>query len=324
MGGRASSSQSDNFETKDTDFVPIPVESIPKNRSLPFPVYIKISGSFVLFRSKKDIVSDQREGSLLRKGVQVLYILKNDWDLYCDRRVDDLIRELENVTEDLKAGMILRDASLTLLTEIDLKRELTRKNVQQTGAISVSLAKILRNNPRIGNKLLRRFEDPALYYVNHCFNVGIYAASIGHELKLSAEELKSLVLGGFLHNIGYIFIPKEVLNRKNPLNREELELVQNHPSLGADYLEKLRLPKDVILMTKQHHEQIDGRGYPNQTEGNNIHLFAKVCSIADVYDALLSARPHYTEPHTPQLAIAKMRSLHGKFEPSIFSMMNWN
>lgn len=144
------------------------------------------------------------------------------------------------------------------------------------------------------------------YTFAHSVNVAILAALLGLLLKLKQKDLLQLTLGGLLHDIGKISIPNEVLTKPGQLSEDEWDLMQGHPEAGKRRIKKL-FPNDIMLSTiaLQHHEHIDGSGYPKHLQGDQIHRYARIVAIADVYDALTSERP-YKRAYTPSVAYRMM------------------
>ena len=140
------------------------------------------------------------------------------------------------------------------------------------------------------------------YTFAHSVNVAILSSLLGVLLKLSREEQLKLTLGGLLHDIGKITVPYEILTKAGHLNDDEWSVMQGHPEAGRQRLKKM-FPNDTLLSTiaLQHHEHIDGSGYPNHLKGEQIHRYGRIVAIADVYDALTSVRP-YKRAYTPSVA----------------------
>jgi HD-GYP domain-containing protein (c-di-GMP phosphodiesterase class II) len=114
-----------------------------------------------------------------------------------------------------------------------------------------------------------------------------------------------------LHDIGKRQVPSAVLNKPGRLDAEEWDLVQEHPRTGFDQLApRGDLTWDQLMMIYQHHERLDGRGYPVGLEGDEIHEWARICAIADVFDALTSERP-YRKPDTLDKVLDYLQSLAG-------------
>lgn len=167
---------------------------------------------------------------------------------------------------------------------------------------------------------LRLFDD---YTFSHSVNVAALSAMIGVALKFSQRDLLDLTLGALLHDIGKLEIPLEVLNKPTSLNDAEFAIIKNHPVSGYSRVMNMNLKKINVrilsTIARQHHEHMDGRGYPDHLKGGQIHRFAQIVAIADVYDALTSTRP-YKKAYPPHVAYKIMTRCSGKqFNESILS-----
>lgn len=151
------------------------------------------------------------------------------------------------------------------------------------------------------------------YTYQHSVNVAIISVVIGVGLKLPRFELLNLCIGALMHDIGKIFIPNEIIKKPSSLTDEEFELIKTHPQKGYDYLfNNYTLSSTSKLIIKQHHERVDGLGYPNRLKDEEIFKLSKIVSIADVYDALTSNRP-YRKPIHPNDAVEYIMAHSGTF-----------
>jgi putative nucleotidyltransferase with HDIG domain len=131
------------------------------------------------------------------------------------------------------------------------------------------------------------------YTYKHCINVATISLIIGMKLELDRTNLENLFIGALLHDIGKLFIPKDIINKTSSLTFDEFELIKKHPAIGYHYLrENLKIDSPYTLIVLQHHERIDGKGYPLNLSGTKISHLSKIVSIADVFDALTSTRPY--------------------------------
>ena len=136
---------------------------------------------------------------------------------------------------------------------------------------------------------MRNLEDP-IY--SHSLNVGLIARCIGKWLHLSKSDLNTLTLAGLLHDIGKTQIPEEILNKPGKYTDEEFATMKTHPLLGKKILNGKGFDSRILAATLQHHERSDGSGYPRGLMEDEIDDFAAIIAIADVYDAMTSARAH--------------------------------
>lgn len=137
---------------------------------------------------------------------------------------------------------------------------------------------------------MSELRDP--YTSGHERRVGDLAAAIGREMGLPEETVKGLRVIGYLHDIGKITAPSEILSKPGRLSRAEFELIKAHPQAGYDILKSVEFPWPVIDAILQHHEHLDGSGYPNGLKGEAIMLEARIIAVADVVEAMASHRPY--------------------------------
>ena len=126
----------------------------------------------------------------------------------------------------------------------------------------------------------------------HCARLASYAKALGASLGLEQQDLNTLYLGGFLHDIGKISIPDRVLLKKTRLTHREYLLMKRHPIVGDELCQTVRSLEPVRPIVRHHHERLDGRGYPDGLAGDGIPLLAQIITIVDVFDALTSERPY--------------------------------
>ena len=140
---------------------------------------------------------------------------------------------------------------------------------------------------------------------DHCERLVALGKSFGKYLNLSRNEMRDLMWGGYLHDVGKVGIPDAVLLKKGHLTPEEWEIMRQHVAIGESICQPLRSMQGVIPIIRHHHERWDGSGYPDKLEGNQIPYLAQIFQIIDIYDALISERP-YKKALTPQEALAVM------------------
>lgn len=155
------------------------------------------------------------------------------------------------------------------------------------------------------------------YTYGHSARVANLALLLGRRLGLSASELKDLEMSCFLHDIGKIRVPDRVLNKKAPLDDGEHRLIRQHPEHGAEILCLAESLHKYIPVVLQHHERHDGRGYPQNLKGEQIHPYARIVSLVDAYDAMTSGRP-YRQALSHAAAIEEIRVFSGtQFAPEL-------
>jgi putative nucleotidyltransferase with HDIG domain len=125
----------------------------------------------------------------------------------------------------------------------------------------------------------------------HTRRVALLAARVGEELKLSPTARRHLAVGGLLHDIGKLSVPLEILNKPGKLTDEEFAAIKRHPGDGRKLLDELGgFPEDVRGLVSDHHERLDGSGYPHGLTAEQMNVETRILAVCDVYDALVSDR----------------------------------
>ncbi len=157
--------------------------------------------------------------------------------------------------------------------------------------------------------------DP--YTAGHELRVGKLAAAIGDEMGLDAERCRGLDIAGSLHDIGKISVPAEILSKPTRLQPAEYEIVKTHAQSGYDILKDIRFPWPIAEVARQHHERIDGSGYPQGLKGEQIILEARILGVADVVESMGSHRP-YRPARGIDAALEEIAAGRGKlYEPDV-------
>lgn len=140
----------------------------------------------------------------------------------------------------------------------------------------------------------------------HCQRLALMAAAMGLALDLPASDILALQRGGYLHDVGKVAIPDHILFKAGSLTPEEWDIMKTHAEKGERICSSMRSLAPVLPIIRHHHEKWDGTGYPDGLKGEEIPLLARVLQLADIYDALTTARP-YKRALSPDEALAVMR-----------------
>ena len=150
--------------------------------------------------------------------------------------------------------------------------------------------------------------DP--YTAGHQQRVTALACGIAEQLGMTEEQIAGIGIAGLLHDIGKITVPAEILNKPGRLDKMEFMLIKAHPQVGHDILKHIDFPWPIAQFVLQHHERMDGSGYPNGLAGDHILLESRIIAIADVVESMSSHRPY-----RPSLGIdAALREILAKKE----------
>ncbi|WP_369019292.1 HD-GYP domain-containing protein [Thermatribacter velox] len=158
-------------------------------------------------------------------------------------------------------------------------------------AVNSIIEEVLSSRKSVISLVQLRKHDDSVFA--HSVNVATLSAFIGKFFKLPAETLHTLALGSLMHDLGKIKVPLEILNKPGKLDAEDWEIIKQHPGWAAELmLERIPENATAIKIALQHHERMNGSGYPYGLAGEEIHLLSRICACADVYDALTVDRPY--------------------------------
>jgi len=205
--------------------------------------------------------------------------------------------------------------SNTKFTEI-MKGDQTVNEIEHI--ITDMIAQIASNtNALINIVSLKTYDD---YTFQHCVDVGILSLILGKELKIGKSKLIQLGKAAFFHDIGKMFIAKNIINKPSNLTPEEFSEVKRHSLLGYDCLKNiLKQPKGVCNGALYHHEKYGGGGYPKNISGDEIPFFSRIIAITDVYDAISSKRTYKDAALASEAYEYIMGNAGEHFDPQIVS-----
>lgn len=232
--------------------------------------------------------------------------------------------ELRTVMEDRKLQPE-RKAKAVFDHSIDMMGQLlehpTAINIKTSKQTIYELADmVLREDATAENLLKMTSHD--FYTYTHSVNVGVVAILLSKVLykNSDAHNLQELAAGFFLHDIGKVNVDIDILNKRGKLSNFEMQHIRTHPYQGYKILKEANsLSPECEAIVLQHHEASNGSGYPKKLTCDEIHPYAKICTIADVFDALTSERP-YKKPMKPFEALRLMKlEMFEQFDKQLFS-----
>jgi len=138
--------------------------------------------------------------------------------------------------------------------------------------------------------LLVRLAHKDDYTAEHTRGVALRAVQVGEELGLAPVRLRELAIGGLLHDVGKLAVPNEILQKPGALTDDEFDVIKRHPDMGADLVRELGFSAQVGKLVRDHHERLDGSGYPRGLGAPDLDIETRILALCDVYDALLSKR----------------------------------
>lgn len=274
-------------------YLPVPLGSVPAAALAALPLYLYTTGSYTLYHSIGRRFEQTDKDRLLANGVEFVYVSVQQHKLYyqtIESHLSDIIADRHLQTQ--KKAEILYSTSLELasqlLTTPPGKEEISRvKNVAKS---TVEL--IIKDNDAF--KHLFDVSNHDFYTATHMVNVCTYTVVLADKLKISSrEDIEQIATGALVHDIGKIFITDDLLNSTDKLTKEQYEILKNHVRLGIKHLEGISdLPDEALQAVLEHHERLDGSGYPGRLKGDEISQTGQMVAIVDSFDAMTSVRPY--------------------------------
>lgn len=208
--------------------------------------------------------------------------------------------------------MISSEVDLVLFATLQLLAVIGVEHAQQgkkVGELYLDLEQAYKDTVKSLAKAVDA-RDPYTRY--HSERVSKLAGYLAREMKLPEEEIKKIEIAGYMHDIGKIGIPDEILLKADSLTTEEQKMMRTHPVRGAEILKEVKFLWNIMPLVKCHHEKIDGSGYPQGLKKDEIPLGAKIIGVVDFYDALTTDRP-YRKAVTYEEALEEVKKIKGTF-----------
>ncbi|TDT72508.1 putative nucleotidyltransferase with HDIG domain [Hypnocyclicus thermotrophus] len=257
----------------------------------------------VNLKVKKELYYTQNE--LFDKKINELFIIKAK-DLYSKNKTKSKLvrRNGSYITVEL-TKLKIENKNLFIIIAKDIEIEEKANNI---------LEKNLQNRDKLIDEIVETVskiveqKDP--YTTGHQKNVAKIAVKIAQKLELDDDIVKAIEIAGKLHDVGKISIPTDLLNKPGKLINEEFSLIKTHVDSGYDILKNIDFPWDIAEYVLEHHERLDGSGYPRGLKDNEIRIEAQIIAISDVIDAMISHRP-YRPALSKEIVINELKSKSG-------------
>ncbi len=167
--------------------------------------------------------------------------------------------------------------------------------------------------------LLDKIHNYDEYTYLHCISVANYSVLMARQLGFSDQKLDILATAALLHDIGKIFVPQDILTKTSRLTEEEYRLIQEHTTLGANFLKEAGYSPIIAETVLEHHENIDGSGYPRHLKGDDINEYAKILRLTDSFDAMTSNRPYHASRNAREVLTILLGCSGKEFDTKLLS-----
>lgn len=286
-------------------YLPVPLERLPLGALTGIGAYVRLRPDsppggtqppaeeyFRLYCAPDVRFAEVHRRRLMDHGTKFLYIRMADQARF-RQQVEEHIAEVATDTALAvsERSAIIYETSVELINELLSEPDLLNKS-PRLERISRAITMLVVNNPNVFPHLFAASHHD-FYTATHMVNVATWMVPLAFEMGIQEpERLNLLCLAGMLHDMGKVVIPESVLNKPGKLSAEEWALIKRHPVAGCEYLERFgNIPPIVHTITRQHHERLDGSGYPDGLKGDQIDILSRVCAVVDSFDAMTAFRP---------------------------------
>jgi len=221
-----------------------------------------------------------------------------------EKSLADLTKKLSKPVQINPVNIIKEDDQKSVISEkvkkywIDNTKSILR-NIEEGKLPSAKVCDNLSNSiiEEVHNKIdmiqcVNQLRINDEYTYSHCVNTAVLCSVFAKEFSFKETPLKEITLGAMLHDLGKMRIPKVILYKPDKLSKDEMDIVKRHPELGYKMIKQMDVPELVAEMAYNHHEKVNGSGYPRKLTEDQLSVFDQILSIIDVYDALISDRPY--------------------------------
>jgi HD-GYP domain-containing protein (c-di-GMP phosphodiesterase class II) len=281
--------------------VPLTVFRLHRNCDVSLYSQSACQGAPVLYRAPCIPVTDDDIAQLIERGHHALYVSAAEYEEFNQALTQTLQENLGNESFSREERFSVLQSTMAL--EIDLAFHMIKcdRFVALTHGIAKQITSLLSAQEVMPSALFSMLQHD-YYTYNHIMNVAAYATLLGDRLGYSDPEVREqIAVGALLHDIGKRFIPAKVLNKRGKLSDEDWEMIRLHPQRGyEDLCDRDDLNRGQLMMVYSHHERLDGTGYPVGMVKDEIHPWAKMLAVVDVFDAITSARPYRLPMSVPE------------------------
>ncbi|MCL2079607.1 MAG: HD domain-containing protein [Oscillospiraceae bacterium] len=249
----------------------------------------------LLMKAGNTLTSDQIERMYrINNGRDVIYVTGRTHKAMASKRPSNVEIETLNEIEQAMGYAKIKDRTLEILTDISKNKKLKADDVNDvTGELSGCIED---SPPAVIIAPINAMAPTSEYLQRHTVNVGLLNGLLGRWLGLDKNQIDKLILIGFLHDVGKALMPPAILNAARKLTKVEYEVIKLHPKRTYDLC--AAFPEDVRNAAADHHERLDGSGYPKGLSGDGVSIAAQITAISDVYSAMVSRRV-FQPPKSP-------------------------
>jgi HD-GYP domain-containing protein (c-di-GMP phosphodiesterase class II) len=284
-----------NSHTVQFTCIPLSVFRIQRTAAVNLYCQLEADADPVLYRSPSIAITDRDIDDLKRRGHRALYVASADFNAFGNSLSESLQSALDDGAIPTEEKFSFLQSATAMEVNAAFNAIKCDRYIELAHGLSKQISRLLDQNTVVPRKLFAMVRHD-FYTFTHVTNVAGFAALLAEKLGYSEPlEREQIIAGGLLHDIGKRFIPSTLLTKKGALTETEWNVIREHPQRGyEDLCDRRDLTEGQLMMVYSHHERVDGRGYPVGLVGDEIHPWARLLAVVDVFDAITSYRPYRT------------------------------
>lgn len=306
--------------------LPISLERAPVGAFDGVMVYLRIrdpqkqnKARFTLYCAEHVAFTAEHRESLRSHGVQFVYIPIADQERFGRQTEATLLQTVADASMSVSVkSEIVYETSVALVNEL-LTEPLSLVCTPRLEKLSKAVTLLVLNDPQAFSHLFAASHHD-FYTATHMVNVATWMVPLSYAMgHRGSDELSRICLAGLLHDVGKLQIASEILNKKGRLTDAEWQIIRQHPQLGCEYLKQFPdIPPLVHRVVLEHHERLNGSGYPNALTGEAIHPVSRICAVVDSFDAMTALRPFKQRTLTAAQALSIIaRETPTRYDPAV-------
>lgn len=273
--------------------MPVPLRSVPPESLKGLKLYLPGGDDYSLYCAMGMEFGIGDRNRLLENEVDYVYVSIRDHQQYY-RTIEEHLNTIitDHGLQKQKKAEIFYSTSIEIANQL-LQYAPGADEIDRVENVSRAMVTMVIEDPDAFGRLFE-VSNHDFYTATHMVNVSTYSVSLAQKLGTSDEAtLRQIAMGALLHDIGKVFIPSDVLNTMEPLTEEQIKLMRTHVTRGYEHLLDVgNLSEEILNAVLQHHELLDGSGYPRGLLGDEISQIGRLVGIVDAFDAMTSVRPY--------------------------------
>lgn len=301
-------------------YMPVHVDMLKRVKRAPVDVFVQSdrNSTPTLYCRAGLPMENQQLMGLSEAGIRDVYVRTGDFQDFGSH----LLESIESLAGHEEVSPADRFAALQLAVAVEVEHTARlidcSKFVTLSGKVGRDISSFIASSNVVPRDLFRIARHDFNTFT-HVTNVASYSVVLAERMGISDEqELEQIATAAMLHDIGKRFIPASILNKPTRLDPDERDLIESHPTRGyEDLCDRQELNHSQLMIVYQHHERVDGNGYPVGVSGDDIHPWAKMVAVVDVFDAMTGKRPYRKSINVPDALQYITRNAGTQFDPEV-------